>query len=89
MGVASSVEISDDIIQRFHSEEMSELAKLQAARAVACTVVQKQTLHPNLHHLLLHILHHVGLEKHEARVSMHSSSASKESEFDSDLSSVD
>jgi hypothetical protein len=39
---------------------------------------------------MLHILHHLGLEKHEARVSMHNSSSSRESDSDlSDLSSVD
>ena len=85
MGVASSVEVSNEIIHRLHSEEMREVARLQAARAVACTVVQKQTLHPNHHHLLMHILHHVGLEKHEARLSKHSSGTSNELEFDSDL----
>lgn len=89
MGVASSVEISDLIIHRFLTGEMSELAKLQAARAVACTVVQKETLHPNHHHLLLHILHHVGLEKHEARVSMLNAGVSTEVEFDSDRDIVD
>eukprot|EP01046_Picozoa_sp_COSAG06_P004552 COSAG06_NODE_191_length_20709_cov_8.536778_5_plen_1153_part_00 len=84
MGVASSVEISNEIIERFVPNEMTPLGKLQAARAVACTVVQKRTLHPNHHHLLLHILHHVGLEQHEARVSMHSTGSNlSETEFDS------
>lgn len=84
MGVASSVEVSNEIFRRFLSKEMTERGKMQATRAVACTVVQKQTLHPNHHHLLLHILHYVGLEKHEARVSMHSTGKSTESEFDSE-----
>lgn len=92
MGVASSVELSNVIIERFITAEMTALGKLQAARAVACTVVRKQSeyastlpvacdssnvsdrllaftaLHPNHHHLLLHILHRLELEDHKALV---------------------
>ena len=78
-------ELSNVIIERFVSAEMTVLGKLQAARAVACTVVRKQTLHPNHHHLLLHILHRLELEGHETLVSHGSSSnpgSPAESDFD-------
>ena len=58
-------------------QELTPLGKTQAVRAIACTVVQKQTLHPNHHHLLRHILHRLDLDEEYRQ-----SAAGREQDFD-------
>ena len=58
MGVATAVEIANVVLAEVMSQEVSmgRVARLQMARAVACTVVRKRTLHPNHQLLLTHVL---------------------------------
>jgi hypothetical protein len=58
MGVAAGVEIANLVLAEAMSQEepMGRVARLQMARAVACTVVRKRTLHPNHQLLLTHVL---------------------------------
>ena len=77
MGVASAVELTNEIMDRTCRQELTPLGKTQAVRAIACTVVQKHTLHPNHHHLLLHILHRLSLDEEYRQ-----SAAGREQDFD-------
>jgi hypothetical protein len=63
MGVATGVEIANVLLAEALSQDqpMGRVARLQVARAVACTVVRKQTLHPNHQLLLTHVLRRMEL----------------------------
>ena len=66
MGVATAVEIANVLLAESLSQEepLGRVARLQVARAVACTVVRKRTLHPNHQLLLTHVLSRVELGDH-------------------------